>query len=367
MIRIVKNRSYVVGQFLLLLAFAFALVALPFRDEFLLIWPNVWGYLEHGDVSVPVVLGRIPFGLALNFLGMIFFYLYFEFYGFKSAWKAVIGMLLSLTLLFFGFTELGRLQSLGILRLESTTEISWFGLDIRNFLALTLSLGAYWMVLITLASTLKKLTKNYFMFFRFFIAHTVAACLYISIGMYLQNFDKLAPESMALESLPYVAQLVLGSIGVLVPLYLIRLVLAPWKGSYQKPEKKKAKSLFKAPPPQAQESNLIDRDEEYTDHAVELKVREEQKNRADKLPWLSKTEQKTREQEKGEKKVDLETTGSDSNTKETKPTSPKPAPLSASVPPPQLSGNSSESTQPIDEELDEEDFNSTMTEIPREE
>ena len=158
-------KIYLVQILLIVLASSFAFLSIGVADHDIAFWNASWGNLINGDAKIPVILGVVPFSNLSLFLSYLFVYLVFEFYGLKTAIYTVFAIAMVMLLQFYLFFTLQTLKPVGVDNhvLLATVPLSYLNPKAIHALAAAISLG--FSSIFFMAWVLKKLTKNYFMFF----------------------------------------------------------------------------------------------------------------------------------------------------------------------------------------------------------
>lgn len=228
--QIVKSRIYVLQVLLLVLASALTLVGFLFPHQDVTIWPSVWGYLNQGQNQYPIVLGVINLTQLAYFLGFLFLYLSFEFYGFKNGFYAVLALSLTMTVCYFAFGLLSQLNASSRTAVVDRRLLMFFTLTRREFVSGLIAYLCGFTLIFALASLIKKLTHDYFMFLRYVIAALVGFSAYVALGVYLMNAGEASLEDMLVVAATPAAQFALLVVASVVPLYLMRLFLGIFRG-----------------------------------------------------------------------------------------------------------------------------------------
>jgi hypothetical protein len=225
-----KNETFLVENLLIGLAVLLALLGFVLSEYNVAFWYGPWGYVTHGEVKQPIILGVVPLANLGYFLSFLFLYLLFEFYGFKHAFYT------TLTLGLLILATYGTFEGLKWLHVETADEQEYR--ELKQFL--TYSLKDIYSIVAAiilghtttflLAVSLRRLTHNYFMFFRFTIAATCGFTVFVAVRIYLLYWQTLAPMSMLMMAATPLAQFLTGILLALVPLYILRLVLGIFRG-----------------------------------------------------------------------------------------------------------------------------------------
>lgn len=236
----IKTQSFFIQNLLTVLATCFVFLGFLFFQERVTFWPNIWGYLEHGGKQIPILLGIVPFFNLSIFLGWLFLYLNFEFYGFKSSFYALLGICLSFALIFFLFEGL-RLLAMDFPKdpfLNATTVLSFFAYPKKQILAHLMALFSGGVIGLIFGDCIRRLTRNYFMFLRFPISSCFGFAVFVAAQIYIQNFETSAIQDMLLLGIEPAAQFLVGILAAVIPLYFLRLGFGLFKG-WAKKEKEK--------------------------------------------------------------------------------------------------------------------------------
>lgn len=223
-------KIYLVQILLIVLASSFAFLSIGVADYNIAFWNASWGNLVHGEAKIPVILGVVPFSNLSLFLSFLFTYLVFEFYGLKTAIYTSLAIAMVMLLQFYLFFTLQTLKPVGVDNhlLLTTLPLSYLNQKAVHALAAAISLG--FSSIFILAWLLKKLTKDYFMFFRFFIASSLGFALFVFVRTYIQKMNELGQMSILMESFTPALQFATLTLASIIPLYLLRLILGFFRG-----------------------------------------------------------------------------------------------------------------------------------------
>lgn len=239
----IKAQSFLVHNLLVVLATSFVFLGFIFLQEKITFWPNIWGYLEQDEKQIPILLGIVPFFHCSIFLGYLFLYLIFEFYGCKSSFYALLGICLNCALVFFFFEGL-RLLALHFQKdpFINTTVLSFFAYPKRLFLS---HLAAFLLgetVGLVFGHGIRFVTRNYFMFLRFPISSCFGFTVFVAAQIYIQNFETLSIQDMLVFGIEPAAQFFVGILAAVIPLYFLRLGFGLFKGWAKKEKNIKIKN-----------------------------------------------------------------------------------------------------------------------------
>lgn len=248
-----KTRTFLVLHILTALSVMAALIGFIFCDKLMVFWPAIWGFMNHGDAQLPIILGVAPLSLLAYFLSFLFTYLVFEFYGFKQGFYNTVGIASAMAASFGVFW---LLKKYGLDRSNPDYDDIFvtFLVQGRRFTVASMVavLGGFTTCLI-IAAGIKKLMRDYFMFIRYPIAGILGWAVFVILYTYISYFGILAPESMLFYAVTPAAQSVILVIGSVVPLYLLRLVFGFFRGwagkNSETPDTRKRMSFFKTATP----------------------------------------------------------------------------------------------------------------------
>lgn len=223
-------KIYLVQILLIVLASSFAFLSIGVADYNIAFWNATWGTLNHGEVKLPVVLGVVPFSNLSLFLSFLFAYLVFEFYGLKTAIYTALAIAMVMLLQFYLFFTLQTLKPVGVDHHELLTNIPLSYLNPKAVHGLAAAISVGFSSIFIMSWLLKKLTKNYFMFFRFSIASVLGFCIFVFVRTDIQKMNELGQMSIIMESFTPALQFAALSLVSIIPLYLLRLVLGFFRG-----------------------------------------------------------------------------------------------------------------------------------------
>lgn len=229
-IKPVKVHTYLVQNFLVMLSAALTLLGFVFSSYNVTFWNGSWGVITHGSIEQHLILGVVPLANLGYFFSFTFIYLLFEFYGFKQAFYSAfnLGLLVLGTYGLFLLLKMLPLDNADIDTYREYRDFLTFSLkDIYSIVAAIIGGN---IVTFLIAATLKKLTRNYFMFFRYTIASLCGFAAFVAIRIFLVNFNILAPISMLMLAATPMAQFALGVVGMIIPLYILRMILGIFRG-----------------------------------------------------------------------------------------------------------------------------------------
>lgn len=229
--RIVKSRIYVMQVVLLVFATALTLIGFLFPHQDVTLWPSIWGYVAQGQEQYPIVLGVVSFTQLFYFIGFLFLYLSFEFYGFKNGFYGTLALSLMMTACYFLFGFLHNMSGDPRTAVIDRRILMFFDMTRREFVAGLVSfLGAYTLIF-ALATLIKKLTRDYFMFLRYTIAALAGFAAYVAAQVFLNNAGSASFEDMLVTAVTPAAQFAILVTASVIPLYLMRLVLGLFRGT----------------------------------------------------------------------------------------------------------------------------------------
>lgn len=223
-------KIYLVQILLIVLATSFAFLAIGVPEYDVAFWSASWGNITHGQAALPLILGVIPFTNLSLFFCFLFLYLLFEFYGLKLSVYTALAIALVLLLQFYLSFALQKLNPTSLDNQVLLATVPLSNLKQNTIHALSASVVFGFGSIFMLAWSLKKMTKNYFMFFRFCIASALGFCVFVFINQYLQHQNHLALISIVMASITPSLQFAILSVFAIVPLYLLRLVLGLFRG-----------------------------------------------------------------------------------------------------------------------------------------
>lgn len=221
---------------LVVVATVLTLLGFIFAGQDLSLTPAPWGFVQNGDTEYPLMLGVISFTHLGFFLGFLFLYLNFEFYGFRSGFYPVIALSLTMIGVFFLYGLMNKLSAGTPIAYYDRRLFSMFLLDERDMLATVTAYAVGFSVIFSVASALKRLTRNYFMFFRFPIATAIGLALFVALQTLLSRekpfvFNTSDLQVLFIErALTPAVQFAVFIVGAVIPLYLLRLFLGMFRG-----------------------------------------------------------------------------------------------------------------------------------------
>jgi hypothetical protein len=246
----IRIKTYFVHHFLEMLVIALTAIGFVFSAKTLPFFPTVQALImESGETNLHLAWGTIPMSHAALYLAFLFAYLMFEFYGFKPAFYASVQSALAIGLC-QGIFWLISTYALDTQNSRTDLVMSEFIVFDHMFVAGLAGavIGGFTTTLLV-AALIKKLTRNYFMFFRFPIAAVCGFSVFTAVFIYVTKSGALAPESMILEAVSPLSQFMALIVASVIPLYLLRLFLGMFRGLVShgeaEPPKKHEKSLFK--------------------------------------------------------------------------------------------------------------------------
>ncbi len=255
----IKARTFFVQNLLIALSICFAIFGLILSSKSLIFSDAAWGYLSQGDVKHPIILGIIPVLSLATFLSYLFIYLNFEFYGIKSAIYSTVSLCAIMAL---GFILLKIFPSYTLSPLKNPNDeviLQFLTIPDKIIIATISAIAAGFTVAFIVAASMKKLTRNYFMFFRFPIASLAGFILIAIIHTYFEHLTLLAPHALFIQIATPVGQYLGLIILSLIPLYVFRLLLGIFRGWSDKEDKsltqtksspKKEPGMFKGADPE---------------------------------------------------------------------------------------------------------------------
>lgn len=247
----VISRTFLIQNLFIALAVLFAVIAVVFSAKIITFVPSSFGSVADGDVQIPLYVGIVPLSSLAHFLGFVFVYLMFEFYGFKPAFYTAINQGVA-ALMCLAVLYLIAHYTLDVQASSSDELLAQFLVyDRKSSVILILSFVAGNGTTIFLASILKRIMRNYFMFIRFPISSAAGFAVTVAISIYLTNLNTLAPRSLLLTAITPAAQYLVMILVTVIPLYLLRLVFGLFRG-WSKAEDTRpppSKSLFKSSEP----------------------------------------------------------------------------------------------------------------------
>lgn len=223
----VKNKIFLIQFLLLVFSTSFTMLTLFIGDKTIIFWPSSFGVINENQ---QIFLGVAPLSLLSMSISFLFIYLLFEFYGFKNAFYALLLNSLSLIGVYYVFFGISKLPFIISNQYYETIKLTPIVLKLTQILSLALSFLGGQFVTLLLAATVKKITRNYFMFLRYSIAGICGFTLWNGLNVYLGHFQKFAIESMISMAITPVAQGIVFILATVVPLYVLRLVLVFFRG-----------------------------------------------------------------------------------------------------------------------------------------
>lgn len=233
-----QPRIYLVQVLLLMMAASLVVLGFLFPHEDITFWPATFGYLVQGQDKYPLVIGVMGITPFTQFLGFLLLYLSFEFYGLKPALYAVLSLALVMAALYF---LLGFLAQASIDPRTAPIDrriLMFFTPSHREFVATLCAFLFGQSLTFILAAGLKKLTQNYFMFFRYTIAALIGLLSAAALHAALLLETASSWEDFAIVSATPAAQAATFVILSIIPLYLLRLFLGIFRGRPQKDDPK---------------------------------------------------------------------------------------------------------------------------------
>lgn len=286
----IKVKSYFIQVLLIAIASMVVTLGVIFSAKSLVFTTANWGYLSHGELKEALVLGIVPVLNLSLFLGFVFTYLNFEFYGLKVSFYNTLSVclvvLLSSVLLKL-FIEYG----LNVAESEMDQIIATFLTVKDEIIIITiLAIAIGYTLSLLIASVLKKITRNYFMFFRYPIAAIIGFAFVATLLTYIHNKNVMDYSLFSVQAATPAAQFLILIVGSLVPLYALRIILSFFRGRPEKPLTKSTdeasseadnddENLFKAatpddllPPPQENQEKEMPAPEEKLEITVSQKI-----------------------------------------------------------------------------------------------
>lgn len=253
------SRTFLIQNLFIALAVLFSVVAVIFSAKIVTIIPSSFGSVADGEVQIPIYMGIVPLSTLANFLGFVFIYLMFEFYGFKPAFYTAINQGVS-SLVCFAVLYLIVTYTMDAQASPYDDILSQFLVyDKKSSSILIMSFVAGNCTTVFLASILKKIMRNYFMFLRFPICSALGFSVTVAISVYLTHLGTLASRSMLLNAITPAAQYLVMIVVTVIPLYLLRLIFGMFRG-WSKAEDiqpSTSKSLFKSSEPPVTNSGIL--------------------------------------------------------------------------------------------------------------
>lgn len=228
--QVVKSRIYVMQVVLLVFATALTLIGFLFPHQDVTLWPSVWGYVAQGQDKYPIVLGVIAFNQLAYFIGFLFLYLSFEFYGFKNGFYGALALSLMMAACYFLFGFLHEMSADPRTAVIDRRILMFFNLTRREFVAGLVSFLSAYTLIFALAAFIKKITRDYFMFLRYTIAALIGFAVYVAAQVFFNNAGSASLEDMLVIAITPAAQFSALVIASVVPLYLMRLFLGIFRG-----------------------------------------------------------------------------------------------------------------------------------------
>jgi hypothetical protein len=286
----IKAKSYFIQVLLIAIASMIVTFGVILSAKSLVFTTANWGYLSHGELKETLVLGVIPVLNLSLFLGFIFIYLNFEFYGLKVSFYNTLSVCL-VVLLSSVILKLFIEYGLNVAESEMDQIIATF-LTVRDEIVIItiVAIAIGYTLSLLVASALKKLTRNYFMFFRYPIAAIMGFAFVATLLTYIHNKNVMDYSLFSVQAATPAAQFLILIVGSLIPLYALRIILSFFRG---RPEKSIAKNaedvstenedddenLFKAatpddllPPPQESKNTETPQPEEKQEITVSQKI-----------------------------------------------------------------------------------------------
>lgn len=236
------SQIYLLQIVLLVLAAFLVFLGLFYAAEDLMLWPATWGYIRHQGNELPVILGVINFAHLATFLGFLLLYLCFEFYGLKTGLYSVLALAVMMTTAYFLFEGLTWITQHTQKSYFDRNIISFFTLTKMDFASLLLAFTIGISVIFLLAAALKKLTQNYFMFFRYTIAALIGFAVFVAVEFFFRYFREYDLQTILLFTITPAIQFAILVLLSVVPLYLLRLVLGIFRGHAKEEATEKEKA-----------------------------------------------------------------------------------------------------------------------------
>ncbi len=184
-------------------------------------FPNLTATQNAGSFEYTLGPGFITGQEISLFLGYLFLYLSYEFYGIRSAWQTAVALpVATLSLALVPQILVPQLPEATTTHLMSTSATISFSI------AITASL----LVVFSVAGTLKTLTRQYLMFTRYIPALGLGFLTLVSIQKFAGGAFQKGVLQIYQEALPSLSHYLALTLAGLIPLYLLRTVLGLFKG-----------------------------------------------------------------------------------------------------------------------------------------
>lgn len=229
-----KTKVHFVQILLTALAATTGILATLFAPENITFTTGSWGFINTTETQVPFFFGVISVFHLLGFLSFIFIYLSFEFYGFKNAFYTLINIVIVMCATESIMIFIKHLNETSPNIFFDANHIQLLPLSQRDFGIQTLAYAAGLTTTLLIATFLQKLSRDYFMFFRYTLASIIgfAVLIFLEFGLTQGRFqfDDVGLATAATPAAQYFALI----LAFIVPLYILRLFLGIFRG---RPEK----------------------------------------------------------------------------------------------------------------------------------
>ena len=225
-----KTKTYFLQTFLTAMATTMAVLATLFANDNITFTRGSWGFIDAGGTQVPFFFGVISVFHCLGFLSFVFIYLSFELYGLKSAIYTTLTTLLVMSSVYALMLGIQHLNTNSPDLFFDSRHITFQILSHRDFVINVLPLAAGIVITVLFAALLQKMTRDYFMFFRYTLAAVIGFVALVFLEFTLKSGQFHLDEIELATALTPVAQYLALIIGFIVPLYIFRLFLGPFRG-----------------------------------------------------------------------------------------------------------------------------------------
>ncbi len=250
----IKSRTFLVQQFLIVLATTLAVMGLVLAIKTVPFFIGLnASQLETGEIHLELGSGMIGLNYLALYVSYICLYLVFEFYSFKPAFYATLNIGGALFLCY----------ALATFILNNTLDVEnshndallfdMLNFDYQKTIAITLAVLTGFSLSFFVAAGIKYVTRNYFMFIRFPIASVVGLTTFVAVDIYIGKMGELATQSMLMAAITPLSQYLALILASVIPLYILRLILGIFRGRVIEDKEPSStttnKSMFKASEP----------------------------------------------------------------------------------------------------------------------
>jgi len=226
----IKARTFFVQNILITISILFAVLGFILMAKSIPFFPSIEAISANGETKINITQSFMSLSHLGLYFSFVFIYLMFEFYGFKPAFYTSINIAISI-LICYGLIYL--LQNFTLNAETSELDLLYsqvFLYHLRDTIALSLAILLSFCISIFLATVLKMIMRNYFMFIRFPIVAAICFAIFTWIHIYISQFDSLAMISMIQNSVTPYSQFLALILASIIPLYIFRLILGLFRG-----------------------------------------------------------------------------------------------------------------------------------------